>query len=73
MSRMCIDTAVRAASNLEYSCTLISDACAISDLFFDEKTVKAAEVYLAYMAAINGTFANVVQPINFSNQYIRSN
>ncbi len=60
MSHMCIDTTTRAATDLGYSCTLISDACATRDLVFQEQIVKAAEVQLAYMAALNGAFAYVI-------------
>lgn len=60
MSHMCIDTTTRAAADLGYSCTLISDACATRDLEFDDRKVKATDVQLAYMAALNGTFAKVI-------------
>jgi len=59
MSHMCIDTTVRAAFDLGYSSTVISDACATRDLVFNEEKVEAAKVQLAYMAALNGTFASV--------------
>lgn len=60
MSHMCIDTSVRAAFDLGYTCTVISDACATRNLSFDGKTVEASNVHLAYMAALNGTFASVI-------------
>jgi len=67
MSHMCIDTTVRAAADLGYSCTLISDACATRDLGFNDQTVKAADVQIAYMAALNGTFAQVISTEQFLN------
>ena len=60
MSHMCIDTTTRAAADLDYSCTLISDACATRDLVFNDQKVLAADVQTAYMAALNGTFAQVI-------------
>lgn len=60
MTHMCIDTTVRAAFDLGYSCTVISDACATRDLQFNGEKVKASEVQTAFLAALNGTFANVV-------------
>ncbi len=67
MSHMCIDTSTRAAADLGYSCTLISDACATRDLIFNDQTVKAADVQIAYMAALNGTFAQVISTEQFLN------
>lgn len=60
MTHMCIDTTVRAAFDLGYSCTVISDACATRDLQFNGKQVKASEVQTAFLAALNGTFAHVI-------------
>lgn len=65
MSHMCIDTTTRAAADLGYSCTLISDACATLDLTFNDQKVKAADVQIAYMAALNGTFAQVISTNQF--------
>jgi nicotinamidase-related amidase len=60
MTHMCIDTTVRAASDLDYQVTLVGDACATRDLEFDGKIVPAAQVQAAYLAAIDGSFATVV-------------
>jgi len=65
MSHMCIDTTTRAATDLGYSCTLISDACATRDLTFNNQIVKAVDVQIAYMAALNGTFAQVISTDQF--------
>jgi len=65
MSHMCIDTTTRAATDLGYLCTLISDACATRDLVFNDQKVKAADVQNAYMAALNGTFAQVISTEQF--------
>ena len=65
MSHMCIDTTTRAAADLGYSCTLIFDACATRDLVFNDQKVKADDVQIAYMAALNGTFAQVISADDF--------
>jgi len=67
MTHMCIDTTTRAASDLGYSCTLISDGCATRNLVFNEQKVKAADVQLAYLAALNGSFAHVISTQQFIN------
>lgn len=65
MSHMCIDTTTRAAADLGYTCTLIADACATRDLVFEGKKVEAEHVQTAYMAALNGSFAQVISTENF--------
>jgi nicotinamidase-related amidase len=59
MSHMCVDAAVRAASDLGYECTLVHDACASRDLDFNGKTVKAADAHAAYMAALGDAYAKL--------------
>ncbi|MDR2924790.1 MAG: cysteine hydrolase [Azoarcus sp.] len=60
MTQMCVDTTVRAAADLGFSCWLAHDACAAKDLSFAGKTVAAADVQTSYMAALNGLFAEVL-------------
>ena len=60
MTHMCIDTTVRAANDAGFKVTLVGDACATLDLEFDGRTVAAADVQAAYLAAIDGSFATVV-------------
>jgi nicotinamidase-related amidase len=60
MSHMCIDATTRAASDLGFQCIVIEDACATLDLEYKDKTVKAADVQAAFMAALNGVYANVI-------------
>jgi nicotinamidase-related amidase len=59
MTHMCIDTTVRAAFDLGYSCQLAHDACATRDLEFAGVTTPAAQVHAAFIAALNGLFARV--------------
>lgn len=60
MSHMCIDAATRAAADLGYNVTLIHDACATHDQTFDDKTIPAADVHAAYMAALGFAYAQVI-------------
>ena len=60
MTHMCIDTTVRAAFDLGFSCQLAGDACATRDLARHGSVVPAAQVQLAFLAALDGTFATVL-------------
>lgn len=59
MTHMCVDTTVRAACDLEFACILAHDACATLDLSFAGKTVAAQDVQCAYLASLDGVFAQV--------------
>lgn len=50
---------VRAARNHGYDITLLHDACATRDLSWNGKTIPAATVHEAFMAALHGAFADV--------------
>lgn len=60
MTHMCVDTTVRAASDLGYSVTVYQDACTTRDLEFNGKLLPATEVNAVYMASLNGAFAKVI-------------
>ena len=59
MTHMCVDTTVRAAADLGFECLLAHDGCATRALQFAGHQVDAPQVQLAYVAALNGAFANV--------------
>lgn len=59
MTQMCIDTSTRAAADLGFECFLAHDACATRALSFGGATVTAAQVQTAFLAALNGLFAQV--------------
>ena len=59
MMPMCVDTTTRAAADLGFRCRLAHDACATRRLAFGTRTVAAADVQAAFMASLNGPFANV--------------
>ena len=60
MSHICIDTTVRAAKELGFTCTLIADACAAHDLKFKNELIPTYTVHATFMAALDGIFADVV-------------
>lgn len=60
MTHMCVDTTVRAAADLGFQCSLAADACATRDLQFSGERVLAKDVQLAYLAALDGSFATVL-------------
>jgi nicotinamidase-related amidase len=60
MTHMCIDATVRAASDYGFECIVAADACATRDLAFTGETVPAAMVQRAFLAALNGTYAQVI-------------
>ena len=59
MTHMCVDTTVRAAFDLGFAIRLAHDACATRALSFGGASVAAADVQVAFMAALNGLFAKV--------------
>jgi nicotinamidase-related amidase len=61
MTHMCVDASVRHAADLGYKITLLSDACATRAQTFGGETVPARQVHAAFLAALNGFYAKVVQ------------
>lgn len=60
MSSMCIDSTTRAAHELGFTVTVVSDACAAPELTFGDQVVPGATVHGAFMAALDGSFATVI-------------
>ncbi len=60
MSHMCIDATTRAAFDLGLQCTVLEDACATRDLEFRGRTIPAADVHGAFMAALSVPYAAIV-------------
>ena len=60
MSHNCIDSTVRAASDLSFDCIVVHDACATKDLSFSGKLISANEVNNTFMAALHGGYAEVM-------------
>ena len=60
MSSMCVDATVRAAADLGFRVTVAHDGCAAPDLRFGNTHVPGESVHAAFMAALDGTYATVV-------------
>lgn len=65
MSHMCIDATTRAAFDFGYRCVVVHDACARRDVQFGGETIEAAKVHAAFMAALAGTYAQVISTCEF--------
>jgi nicotinamidase-related amidase len=59
MTSMCVDATVRAAVDLGFDATVAHDACATCALEFEGRTVPAAEVHSAFIAALADGYARV--------------
>ena len=60
MTHMCVDASVRQAADLGYKVTLLGDACATRAQSYGGETVAARQVHAAFLAALNGFYAKVV-------------
>lgn len=60
MTHMCVDATVRAAFDYGFSCLVAGDACATRTLQFEGQKVPAAYVHRSFLAALQGTYAQVM-------------
>ncbi|WP_444900710.1 cysteine hydrolase family protein [Microbulbifer sp. VAAC004] len=68
MSHMCIDAITRVASDFGYENTVIHDACASRDMYFNGVDVPAAHIHAAYMAALQFAYAEVISAEEYLTQ-----
>ena len=66
MTSMCVDATVRAAADAGFKVTVVADACASPDLNFGQRSVAAADVQAAFLAALDGTYADIIFSETFS-------
>jgi nicotinamidase-related amidase len=59
-THMCVEAATRAAADFGFEVTVVHDACATRDLEFDGDVIPAAQVHGAALAAMDGSYAEVV-------------
>ncbi len=64
-THMCVEAAARAATDLGFDVTVVSEACATRPLTYGDRTVPAEMVHTAALAAINGTYGRVVSIDNW--------
>ena len=60
MTHMCVDASVRHAADLGFKVTLLGDACATRTQSFGGESVPARQVHTAFLAALNGFYAKVI-------------
>ena len=60
MTHMCVDASVRQAADLGYKVTLLGDACATRAQSYGGEKVPARQVHAAFLAALNGFYAKVI-------------
>jgi nicotinamidase-related amidase len=60
MTHMCVDASVRQAADLGYKVTLLGNACATRAQSYGGETVPARQVHAAFLAALNGFYAKVI-------------
>lgn len=60
MTSMCVDATARAAADLGFDVTVVSDACATLDLEFAGETIPAQHVHGAFLAALGGGYGAVL-------------
>jgi nicotinamidase-related amidase len=60
MTHMCVDATVRHAADLGYKITLLGDACATRAQSYAGERVPARQVHTAFLAALNGFYAKVL-------------
>jgi nicotinamidase-related amidase len=60
MTSMCVDATVRTASDLGYDVTVVADGCANPALEHGGRSVPAADVHAAFLAALGSAYATVV-------------
>jgi nicotinamidase-related amidase len=60
MTSMCVDATVRAAVDLGFETTLAHDACATMPLEFGGRSIPAADVHTAFVAALADGYAEVL-------------
>ncbi len=60
MTHMCVEATTRAAADLGFQVTLISDACATRDVVYRGDTVKARDVQLSTLGSIDRYYGKVM-------------
>lgn len=60
MTHLTVDSTVRAAHDLGFSCTVIHDACATKQLEFQHTTIPMQSVHYAFLASLYPSYANIL-------------
>lgn len=70
MSQMCIDATTRAAVDLGHKAVVLHDACAAKEQSFAGRDVPAPQVHAAIMAALTGTYAEILDTGEVIRRYL---
>ena len=65
MTHMCVEAAVRGASDFGFQTTVIGDACTTRDLQFGGRTIKAADVHFSTLASLDRYYGRVLNTDEF--------
>ncbi len=71
MTHMCVEAAVRAASDFGFEVTLIQDACTTRALKFGDKEIPAEAVHHSTLASLSGYYAKVTDTKTFLEESIK--
>jgi nicotinamidase-related amidase len=64
-THMCVEAATRAASDLNFECILVHDACATRALKFKDKVISAEDVHYSTLSTLSRTYAKVMDTKTF--------
>ena len=70
MTHMCVEAAVRAASDFGFEVTLIQDACTTRALTFNGIKISAEAVHNSTLASLSGYYAKVIDTKTFLEDFI---
>lgn len=59
-THMCVDATTRAAADYGFACLIAHDACATRSLRFNDRVVSALDVQAAFLAALDGSYGQVM-------------
>lgn len=65
MTHMCVEAAVRAASDFDFEVVLVHDACATRDLMFQNETISADCVHKATLSSLSRSYAQVTDTATY--------
>ena len=68
-THMCVEAAVRAASDFGFECILVEDACATRNLKYKDHEISAEDVQAATLSALDRTYATVIDTETFLATY----
>jgi nicotinamidase-related amidase len=68
-AHMCVEAAVRAASDFGFECILVGDACATRNLKYRNREISAEDVHAATLSTLDGAYAIVIDTETFLATY----